>query len=80
MIVSPNEAIDIMTRLFGDRLGAPIIQGQVDKLLTLVNREPKLGMSNEADWQRSLDLLQEAGVIDKKLPLGSYYTNDFLQV
>lgn len=80
MIDSPNDAIEIMTRLFGDRLGAPIIQGQVDKLLTLVNREPKLGMSNEADWQRSLDLLQEAGVIDKKLPLGSYYTNDFLQV
>jgi len=80
MIDSPNDAIEVMTKLFGERLGAPIIRGQVDKLLTLVNREPKLGMSNEADWQRSLDLLHEAGVIDKKLPLGSYYTNDFLQV
>jgi len=79
MIDSPKEAATIMTKLYGERLGAAIIEGQVTRLLTLVNREPKLGMSNESDWQRSLDLLHEAGVIDKKLPLGSYYTNDFLQ-
>ena len=69
-----------MTKLYGDRLGREIIEGQVTRLLTLVNRQPGLGVSTDGAWHRSLDLLREAGVIDKKLPLAEYFTNDFLQV
>jgi NitT/TauT family transport system substrate-binding protein len=79
LLDSPKEAIAIMTKLYGDRFGAEVIEGQVTRLLTLVNREPALGVSADAAWQRSLDLLHEAGVIEKKLPLPEYFTNDFLQ-
>jgi len=75
----PKAAIGIMTKLYGDRLGAEIIGGQVSRLVPLINREPALGVSSEGAWQRSLDLLHEAGVIDKKLALKEYFTNDFLQ-
>ncbi len=74
-----RDAVDIMTRLYGQRLGAEVIEGQVNQLLTLINREPALGVSTEAGWQRSLDLLHESGVIDKKLPLREYFTNDFIR-
>ena len=79
MVESPKDAIAIMTKLYGERLGPEIIEGQVSRLLTLVNREPGLGISSDRAWQRSLDLLHEAGVIDKKLPLAEYFTNDFIQ-
>jgi len=80
LVDSPKEAIAVMTKLYGDRLGPEIIEGQVTRLLTLVNRQPGLGVSTDGAWHRSLDLLREAGVIDKKLPLAEYFTNDFLQV
>ena len=79
MVDSPKEAVAIMTKLYGERLGPEIIEGQVSRLLTLVNREPGLGVSSDRAWERSLELLREAGVIDKKLPLAEYFTNDFVQ-
>jgi NitT/TauT family transport system substrate-binding protein len=79
MIDDPKAAVATMTRLYGDRLDAAVIEGQVSRLLTLVNRTPALGLSNEGDWTRSLDLLLKAGVIEKKLALQEYFTNQFLQ-
>jgi len=78
MVAEPKAAIATMTKLYGDRLGAEVIAGQVARLLPLLNRSPALGMSNEADWTRSLDLLQQAGVIEKKLALKEYFTNQFV--
>lgn len=75
----PKGAAAIMSKLYGERLGAEIIQGQVARLVTLINREPALGVSSDGPWQRSLDLLHDAGVIDKKLALKEYFSNDFLQ-
>jgi NitT/TauT family transport system substrate-binding protein len=74
----PGEAIEIMTKLYGDRLGAEVIEGQVTQLLTLLNREPALGASDAKAWQRSLALLNESGVIDKKLAPEEYFTNEFV--
>ncbi|HYX90392.1 MAG TPA: ABC transporter substrate-binding protein [Myxococcaceae bacterium] len=73
-----REAIEIMTRLYGDRLGAEVIEGQVTQLLTLINREPALGASAADAWRKSLGLLHESGVIDKKLALEEYFTNEFV--
>jgi NitT/TauT family transport system substrate-binding protein len=78
LLDSPKDAIAIMNRLYGERFGPEVIDGQVTRLITLVNREPAVGVSSDGAWQRSLDLLHEAGVIDKKLPLAEYFTNDFL--
>lgn len=74
----PDQATQIMTRLYGEQLGAAVIDGQVKNLLLLVNREPALGRSEQAPWNRSLDLLQESGVIDKKLALDQYFTNELV--
>lgn len=74
----PDEATQIMTRLYGERLGGPVIAGQVKQLLSLVNTSPALGRSERTPWEQSLDLLQQSGVIDKKLALDQYYTNDLL--
>jgi len=79
MVEAPKDAIAIMTKLYGERLGPEVIEGQVSRLLPLVNREPALGVSSDRAWDRSLELLHEAGVIDKKLPLPDYFTNDFVQ-
>jgi NitT/TauT family transport system substrate-binding protein len=79
MVDDPKAAIATMTKLYGDRLGADVIEGQVSRLLPLVNHGPALGVSNETDWTRSLDLLQAAGVIDKKLALKEYFTNEFVR-
>lgn len=73
-----RDAVDIMTKLYGDRLGARVIEGQVRQLLGLINREPAPGRSNDEAWQRSLALLYDSGVIDRKLPLGEYFTNEFI--
>jgi NitT/TauT family transport system substrate-binding protein len=73
-----REAIEIMTKLYGDRLSAEVIEGQVTQLLTLINREPALGVSAANAWQRSLELLHQSGVIDKKLALDAYFTNEFV--
>jgi NitT/TauT family transport system substrate-binding protein len=78
MIDDPKAATATMTKLYGDRLGAEVVEGQVSRLLPLVNRTPALGVSSDADWTRSLDLLHQAGVIEKKLALKEYFTNEFL--
>lgn len=74
----PDEATQIMTQLHGEQLGASVIKGQVQQLLPLINRDPALGRSEQAPWKRSLELLQDAGVIDKQLSLDAYYTNDLI--
>jgi NitT/TauT family transport system substrate-binding protein len=75
----PDEAVQIMTRLYGDQLGADVIQGQVKNLLPLINVSGGLGHSDPAAWDESLALLLDAGVIDKKLGLEAYFTNELIQ-
>jgi NitT/TauT family transport system substrate-binding protein len=74
----PDEATQIMTRLYGDNLGASVIDGQIKQLLPLINKDPGLGTSDQAAWNHSLDILLESGVIDKKLAMDQYLTNDFV--
>jgi len=74
----PDEAIAIMTRLFGDRLGARVIEGQVHNLIPLLNRQPALGKAGQDAWARSLTILYTSGVINRRLALGEYYTDEFL--
>ncbi len=74
----PDEAIAIMTRLFGDRLGAKVIEGQVHNLIPLLNRQPALGKAAQDAWARSLTILYSSGVINRRLPLKDYYTDEFL--
>jgi NitT/TauT family transport system substrate-binding protein len=74
----PDEATQIMTRLHGEQLGASVVEGQVRQLLPLISKDPVLGKSDSALWERSLEMLRDAGVVDKKLALGEYFTNDFV--
>jgi NitT/TauT family transport system substrate-binding protein len=73
----PDEAAEIMTRV--DAQVAPaVLTGQVHNLLSLINSKPLLGRNETADWKRSLELLQGAGIIDRTLDQSSYYTNQFV--
>ncbi|MBX6765319.1 MAG: ABC transporter substrate-binding protein [Rubrobacteraceae bacterium] len=74
----PDDATQIMTRLYGKRLGKKVIAGQIRNMLDLLNDKPVLGKSETQPWNHSLTLLKESGVIDKKLPLGHYFTNEFI--
>jgi ABC-type nitrate/sulfonate/bicarbonate transport system substrate-binding protein len=74
----PDEVTQIMTHLYASTLGAAVIDGQIKQLLPLVNKEPQIGKSDEAAWNHSLDILVDSAVIDKKLPLDQYFTNDFV--
>lgn len=73
-----DDSIAIMQKLYGSRLGDQVIEGQVRNMLTLLITKPALGQATDDMWTQSLDLLMDAGVIDKKLPVSSYYTNDYL--
>lgn len=74
----PDEATRIMTKLYGKRLGKKVIAGQIKNMLQLINNKPVLGKSQEQPWNHSLNLLNDAGVIDKKLALNHYFTNEFI--
>jgi NitT/TauT family transport system substrate-binding protein len=74
----PDEAIAIMTRLYGERLGPEVIQGQVTRLVPLINQTPALGKASEAEWANSLTILFISGVIDKRLALKAYHTDEFI--
>ncbi len=74
----PDEAVAIMTRLYGDRLGPRVIEGQVRNLLPLINQTPALGRASEDAWARSLTILYTSGVIHKRLALSDYYTDAFV--
>jgi NitT/TauT family transport system substrate-binding protein len=78
MLDHPDEATQIMTKLYGKRLGKDVIAGQVKNMLQLINNKPVLGKSEDQPWNHSLDLLSTSGVIDKKLPLDQYFTNEFI--
>ncbi len=73
----PDEAIAIMTKLFGDQLGAKVIEGQVRNLIPLLNQTPALGRAAPDAWARSLTILYSSGVIRKRLALSDYYTDEF---
>lgn len=77
-IEHPDEAIAIMTRLYGDRLSPAIIAGQVNNLIPMIIQRPALGKATEAEWARSLTILYTSGVIHKRLALRDYYTDEFL--
>ncbi len=74
----PDEAIAIMTRLFGDRLDAKVIEGQVHNLIPILNRQPALGKAAPDAWARSLTILYSSGVINRRLALTDYYTDEFV--
>jgi len=78
MLDNPADATAIMVRLYGDRLGADVLDGQIKNLIPMVVSKPVLGRVDAAAWQQTLQLLQDAGVIDKPLPLETYMTNDFV--
>jgi NitT/TauT family transport system substrate-binding protein len=75
----PDEAVAIMSRLYAQRLGAAVIKGQVQNMIPLIIREPALGQATAQMWDDSLDLMVNAGVIQKKLPLDQYYTDAYVQ-
>ncbi len=74
----PDEAIALMTRLYGERLGDKVIEGQVRNLIPMINRQPALGKAAPDAWQRSLTILYTSGVITKRLALADYYTDAFV--
>ncbi len=73
----PDEAIAIMTKLYGERLGAKVIEGQVHNLIPLLNQKP-VGKATQDAWARSLTILYSSGVIRKRLALSDYYTDEFI--
>lgn len=78
-IDNPDEAVDIMTRLFADRSSREVFDGQVKNMLDLLLRDPGLGVGSEQVWQQSLGILSQSGLIDNTRPLNQYYTNEFVK-
>lgn len=74
----PDEATALMIRLYGDRLGDKVIEGQVRNLIPMINRQPALGKAAPDAWARSLTILYSSGVIHKRLALTDYYTDAFV--
>ncbi|GAC1571250.1 MAG: ABC transporter substrate-binding protein [Candidatus Elarobacter sp.] len=74
----PDEAASIMSKAYGDALGADVIKGQIERLLPLINDKPVYGKNLISDWERSLGILQRSGIIEKRFDHGQYYTNAFI--
>jgi NitT/TauT family transport system substrate-binding protein len=74
----PDEAAELMLKAPENQLAPDVVRGQVHNLLALINAKPVVGKNQAADWNRSLAILQGAGVIERALEHSSYYTNAFL--
>ena len=73
-----EEAINIMTRLYGSTLGADTIKGQVHDSLSLILQKPALGKATDQLWNNTLSMLAQSGVISRKQAPSAYYTNEFV--
>ncbi len=74
----PDEAAELMIKAPENQLAPDVVRGQVRNLQALINAKPAVGKNQPGDWNRSLKILQGAGVIEKSLDHASYYTNAFV--
>lgn len=79
VIDNPEEATDIMARLFSDRSSREVFSGQIQNMLDLLLQEPGLGVGSDQVWKQSLGILSQSGLIEETRPLNEYYTNEFVK-
>jgi hypothetical protein len=81
-VADPEAAIDSMIKYVPVGLDREKELASLRMMLTLLHTEATEGkaigwVANE-DWEASQDLLFEIGEIKQKLPIETYFTNEFL--
>lgn len=78
----PKDAIDALMRA-GARgtaeLQLKILKNGITLLHTDNTRGKPIGFMAKKDWEQSQELLLKYGRLEKKLPVDTYYTNEFIQ-
>jgi NitT/TauT family transport system substrate-binding protein len=80
-MADPKEAAKIMAKYMAVPEHPDVLEQQVIATVVTTNAPAgrPLAWQADADWQANLDLLKETGAIADVKPLGTYFTNQFLQ-
>ena len=80
-MADPKEAAKIMAKYMAVPEHPDVLEQQVIATVVTTNAPAgrPLAWQADADWQANLNLLKETGAIADVKPLGTYFTNQFLQ-
>jgi NitT/TauT family transport system substrate-binding protein len=80
-MANPKEAAKIMGKYMAVPEASDILERQVEATMSSTNAPAgkPVGWQSDADWQNTLNLLKETGLIKEAKPLNAYFTNQFLQ-
>ncbi len=80
-IADPKEAAKAMAKYMKVPEDPEVLDRQVEATVVSTNapQGKPVGWQDSADWQANLTLLKETGGISEVKPLGTYFSNDFLQ-
>jgi NitT/TauT family transport system substrate-binding protein len=80
-MANPKEAAKIMAKYMAVPEHPDVLDRQVLATVTTTNAPSgqPIGWQAASDWQANLDLLKETGAIKDFKPLGTYFTNQYLQ-
>jgi NitT/TauT family transport system substrate-binding protein len=80
-IANPKEAAKAMAKYMKVPEDPEVLDRQVEATVVSTNapQGKPVGWQDGADWQANLTLLKETGGISELKPLGTYFTNDYLQ-
>jgi NitT/TauT family transport system substrate-binding protein len=77
---NPEEAFSIVREVIPEMTDedAPVQRQVLDTSIELW-RSDNLGVSSQEDWQASIDVLRETGLLEKEVELEKLYTNQFIE-
>jgi NitT/TauT family transport system substrate-binding protein len=80
-MADPKAAAKAMAKYMKVPEDSEVLDRQVEATVVSTNapQGKPVGWQDGADWQANLTLLKETGGISELKPLGTYFTNDFLQ-
>jgi hypothetical protein len=80
-MADPKAAAKAMAKYMKVPEDPEVLDRQVEATVVSTNapQGKPVGWQDGADWQANLTLLKETGGISELKPLGTYYSNDYLQ-
>ncbi|HEY1364242.1 MAG TPA: ABC transporter substrate-binding protein [Xanthobacteraceae bacterium] len=80
-IADPKRAAQVMARYMKVPEEPDVLERQVEATVVSTNAPPgkPIGWQEASDWEANLTLLKETGAIAGLKPLGTYFSNEYLQ-
>lgn len=81
-LANPQEAVDLTMERFPEANPEALMAGLTGSeglLHTPASEGQPFGWVAEEDWQNTIDLMEQYGGLEGPLPVGEYFTNDFVE-